>query len=171
MKLTRGVTRGVEVHTEYPFGKDSLRSDGSQWSDEAVDTTGTTATWVDVESVTIEPPGGGGVIVEVELGVTWAQKHSSTGAFVNGRVVGRNKDGTWVVLIDTGTSPATSNAYVQGGTTSTTYAEHTYSGRFETETNFNTVPFDLAVQIQREDTTGTATAKVKNNSYVTVRYR
>ena len=158
------------VHTEYPFGKDYLRSNGSQWSDAANDATGSTALWVDVESVTIEPPATG-KILEVEFGITWRQKNSSTGSFVNGRIVGRNKDGTWVVLVDTGTSPSTSAAYIQNAADCTTYQEHTYSGRFETETNFNSVPFDAAVQIQREATTGTASGQVKNSSYVRVVYR
>ncbi len=162
------------VHIEHPFGKGTLRTSGTQYTAEVADTTGTTAAWVEVSKVTIEPPSRG-KIQELELGVTWSQKNSSTGSFVNGRVVARNKDGTYISIVDSGTSPATGVDYIQTASNATndatTYTEYTLAGYVPTTTLLDSVPFDVAVQIQREATTGIATAKVKNSSYVKVTYR
>jgi len=158
------------VHIEHPFGKGTLRSGGSQWSAEVSDSTGTTATWVTVEDVTIEPPARG-KLTELEIAVTWAQKNSSTGSFANGRIVARNKDGTYISIVDTGASPATGVDYVQTTADCTTYQEKNYSGYVASTSLLDSVPFDVAVQIQREATTGTATGKVKASSYVKAVYR
>ena len=158
------------VHIEHPFGKGTLRSGGSQYCAEVADSTGSTATWVEVEATTIEPPARG-KLVELEIAVTWSQKNSSTGSFVNGRIVARNKDGTYISIIDTGTSHATSADYVQDAAGSTVYVEHNYSGYVATTSLLDSVPFDVAVQVQREGTTGIATSKVKSSSYVKATYR
>ncbi|MDY6835497.1 MAG: hypothetical protein SVY53_11930 [Chloroflexota bacterium] len=158
----------VKLH---PFGKDSLRSTGVQYSDEVTTTDGE---WTTVESVTVTVPiekkRATEPIVEVELGITWAQKSSGASKYVRGRVQGRNTGGTWVTLIDDGTSPATGNAYQETAADASSYTEYTYSGRYETVTNFNQVNFDLQVQVQREDATEEAVGKVKGSSYVRVLY-
>ena len=152
------------VHTEHPFGKDALRDNGVQWSDEVVTTE---QDWKTIESITIEPPGPGGSIIEVELGITWAQKSSGATKYVRGRVQARNKDGTWVDLIDDAVSPAAGNAYKEDAADASAYHEHTFSGRFATVANFNAVPLDVQVQVYPE---AHATETVKNSSYVKVIY-
>jgi len=158
-----------ERHTivEHPFGKDKARTDGVQWCDEVV----TSATeWTVVESKTIEPPVGG-TIVELEVGITFAHKSASTVKFVRSRVQARNKDGTWVTIIDDGTSPASGNAYVEKAASAAAYTEYTLSGRIEVEANLNTVPIDIKVEVYPEDDgTEHATGKVKNSSYVKITY-
>lgn len=160
------------VITEHPFGKDDLRSTGIQYSDVA--TTTAELTWKDVESITIEPPSSG-KITEIEFGITWADCSSLTTTNFRGRVQGRDKSGTWTDLIHSTTSPsATGVAYHETTATATTdtYTDHTYSGRFETETNFDSVPFDLRVQVYTSSSTDSSTAsgKVKNSSYVKYTY-
>lgn len=157
--------------TEYPFGKDYLRSTGTQYSDEY--TTVADETYETVESVTIEPPVGGD-IVEVELGITWSQKSDGTARYVRGRVQARNKNETWVTLSYDGTSPVAGNAYIEDTADASSYSKHTFSGRFETEWNFNKVPFDIRVQVligpQVAAETEHALGKVKNSSYIRVKY-
>jgi len=147
--------------TLHPFGKGDLTSDGVQWSDEA---TSTTNTYEDVESVTIDVPIEAGrtsePIVEVEFGITWAQKCDGATDKAVGRIQARDKDGTWVTLMTEKTNASAGTAY----------EEWTYSGRFETETNFDIVPFNLRVQVKSNGTTDNAVGKVKNSSYVTVIY-
>jgi hypothetical protein len=86
----------VIEHTEYPFAKGDLTSDGVQWSAE-VDTT-TADTDVEVECVTVRPPALGEVI-EIEFGLTAAFRAlSSATADLTYKWQGRNKGGTWVNL-------------------------------------------------------------------------
>lgn len=157
--------------TEYPFGKDYLRSTGVQYSDEH--TTVADEAWETVESVTIEPPVSGDII-EAELGITWSQKSDGVARYVRGRVQARNKNGIWVTLSYDGTSPTAGNAYIEDAADASSYAEHTFSGRLEVESNFNKVPFDIRVQVligpQIVAETEHALGKVKNSSYVRVKY-
>lgn len=166
LRLILGLSHQHHTIIEHPFGKDKARSTGEQYSDEV---TTTDAAWTTVESVTIEPPVGGN-IVELEVGITWAQKSSGATKYVRGRVQARNKGGTWVTIIDDAVSPAAGNPYIEDAADASGYTEHTFSGRIETEANLNAVPLDIQVQVQREDATENATGKVKNSSYVKVTY-
>ena len=147
----------VITHTEYPFAKGSLTSDGVQWSGE-VDTT-TADTDVEVESVTIEPPALGN-LVEVEFGLTAAFRAvSSATADLSYKWQARNKGGTWVDL----------HSAVTKTDIGTTYVEETRSGRFQLETNFNSLPFEVRLIIQCNEA-NEGRARVKNSSYVKVTY-
>lgn len=167
--VKKGGRGGFLRHTivEHPFGKDNARTTGVQFSD-AVATTA--QAWKTVEEITIEPPIGGD-IVELEVGITWAQKSASTVKYVRGRVQARNKDGTWVTIVDDGTSPAAGNAYIEDAADASSYAEHTLSGRIETSANLDEVPLDIQVQVFPEaHATEVATGKVKSSSFVKITY-
>ena len=126
----------VIEHTEYPFAKGDLTSDGIQWSAE-VDTT-TADTDVEVESVTIKPPALGGMI-EVEFGLTAAFRAvSSSTADLIYKWQARNKGSTWVDL----------HSAVTKTDIGTTYVEETRSGRFKTVANFDSLPFEVRLIIQ-----------------------
>jgi hypothetical protein len=73
----------------------------------------------------------------------------------------RNKGGTWVDLHDEVTYSADASAY----------KEYTYSGRFKSEANFNSIPFEVRLVIKSGSAGGeNAVGKVKNSSYVKVIY-
>ena len=147
----------VIEHVEYPFARGSLTSDGIQWSTEA-DTT-TADVDVEVESVTIKPPALGGLI-EVEFGLTAAFRAVSSGtADVIYKWQARNKGGTWVDL----------HSAVTKADIGTTYIEETRSGRFKTVSNFDSLPFEVRLIIQCNEA-NEGRAKVKNSSYVRIRY-
>lgn len=139
----------------HPFGRGKLTSDGIQWSSE-VATSDDELT--EVEKVTVELPNKAAEIYQVELGLTMAYKSSGATKDVKFKWQARNKDGTWVDLHDLVTidNPGTS------------YIEDTRSGYFASEGNFNQVPFDVRLVIQREDSGENATAKVKNSSYIRI---
>ena len=153
----------IEI-TENPFGKGDLTSDGVQWSDEA---TSTGIAYEDVESITLDQiggkggPGANGTLIEVEFGITLQQKNSSGSYKAVGRIQGRNKDGTWVTIMSEKTN-------VSNGTS---YEEWTYSGRFETETDFNKYPFDIKVQVKSNNSSGNGIAQVQNSSYIKLIYK
>ncbi len=150
---------GIAVieHTEYPFARGNLTSDGIQWSVEK-DTT-TPNTDVEVESVTIKPPAMG-AIVEVEFGLTAAFRVVSTAtADLKYRWQARNKGGIWVDL----------HSEVTKTDVGTTYVEETRSGRFKPVTNFDALPFEVRLVIQCNEA-NEGRAKVKNSSYVRVKY-
>jgi hypothetical protein len=147
----------VIEHTEYPFAKGNLTSDGIQWSAE-VDTT-TADTDVEIESVTIRPPALGEMI-EVEFGLTAAFRAvSSSMADLIYKWQARNKGGTWVDL----------HSAVTKTNIGTTYVEETRSGRFKTVANFDSLPFEVRLIIQCNEA-NEGRAKVKNSSYVRVKY-
>ena len=147
----------VVEHTEYPFAKGDLTADGIQWSAEK-DTT-TADVDVEVESVTIKPPALGAMI-EVEFGLTAGFRAvSSATADLTYKWQARNKGGTWVDL----------HSAVTKTDIGTTYVEETRSGRFKPETNFNSVPFEVRLIIQCNEA-NQGQAKVKNSSYVSVKY-
>jgi len=151
------MTLAVIEHTEYPFAKGSLTSDGIQWSAE-VDTT-TADTDVEVESVTIKPPALGD-IVEIEFGLTAAFRAiSSATADLTYKWQARNKGGTWVDL----------HSAVTKTDIGTTYIEESRSGRFKAITNFNSLPFEVRLIIQCNEA-NEGRAKIKNSSYVRVKY-
>ncbi len=147
--------RGYLEDLEFPFGKGDLTSNGIQYSDEVTESAGTAT---EVESVSINPPGSGDII-EVMFSITVATKSSDGVNDVEVTVQARNDSGTWVTI----------GSYTET-TPDTTYGEQTLSGTFETETNFNFVPFDIRVTVADEDGNKTATAKVKNSSWVKVKY-
>jgi len=147
----------VIEHTERPFGKGDLTSDGLQWCSE-IDTT-TADTDVEVESVTINPPALGRVI-SVEFGLTAAVKAvSSATADLIYKWQARNKDGTWVDLHTAVTKTDIGTAYV----------EETRSGRFKPVTNFDSLPFEVRLIIQCNEA-NEGRAKIKNSSYIRVKY-
>lgn len=150
------VEKASIVHQEKPFGKGDLTSDSVQ---ESAEVTTSDATWTTIESVTIEPPATGS-IAEIEFGLTYSIKSSNTAKFVKHKAQARDKDGTWVDLYTEVTRTADASVY----------AEVTYGGRFKTVTNFDAVPFDIQIMVQREDATEEATGKVKNSSYIKVTY-
>jgi len=147
----------VIEHTEYPFAKGDLTADGIQWSAEK--DTATAGIDVEVESVTIKPPALGGVI-EIEFGLTAAFRAvSSATADLIYKWQARNEGGTWVDL----------HSAVTKTDIGTSYVEETRSGRFKLETNFNSLPFELRLIIQCNEA-NEGRAKVKNSSYVVVKY-
>ena len=147
----------VIEHTEYPFAKGNLTSDGIQWSGE-VDTT-TVDTDVEVESVVINTPALGAMI-EVEFGLTAGFRAvSSATADLTYKWQARNKGGTWVDL----------HSAVTKTDIGTTYVEETRSGRFKTVANFNSVPFEVRLIIQCNEA-NEGRAKIKNASYVSIKY-
>jgi len=147
----------VVEHTEYPFAKGDLTSDGIQWSAE-VDTT-TPDTDVEVESVTVRPPTLGEVI-EVEFGLTAAFRAvASATADLSYKWQARNKGGTWVDL----------HSAVTKTNIGTGYVEETRSGRFKMVSNFDSLPFEVRLVIQCNEANEGRT-KVKNSSYIRVIY-
>ena len=147
----------VVEHTEYPFAKGDLTSDGIQWSAEK-DTT-TADVDVEVESVTIKPPALGEMI-EVEFGLTAAFRAvSSATADLTYKWEVRNKGGTWVDL----------HSAVTKTDIGTTYVEETRSGRFKTVANFDSLPFEVRLIIQCNEA-NEGRAKIKNSSCVRVKY-
>jgi hypothetical protein len=147
----------VVEHTEYPFAKGNLTSDGIQWSAEK-DTT-TADVDVEVESVTIKPPALG-ELIEVEFGLTAAFRAvSSSTADLIYKWQARNKGGTWVDL----------HSAVTKTDIGTTYVEETRSGRFKTVANFDSLPFEVRLIIQCNEA-NEGRAKIKNSSFVRVKY-
>jgi len=147
----------VIEHNEYPFAKGDLTADGLQWSAEK-DTTAAD-TDVEVECVTIKPPALGAMI-EVEFGLTAAFRAvSSATADLIYKWQARNKGGSWVDL----------HSAVTKTDIGTTYVEETRSGRFKTVANFDSVPFEVRLIIQCNEA-NEGRAKIKNSSYVSVKY-
>jgi len=147
----------VVEHTEYPFAKGNLTSDGIQWS--ALKDTTTADVDVEVESVTIKPPALG-ELIEVEFGLTAAFRAvSSSTADLTYKWQARNKGGTWVDL----------HSAVTKTDIGTTYVEETRSGRFKTVANFDSLPFEVRLIIQCNEA-NEGRAKVKSSSYVRVKY-
>jgi len=150
---------GIAVieHTEHPFAKGALTSDGIQWS-AGTDTT-TADVDVEAESVTIKPPALGAML-EVEFGLTAAFRAvSSATADLIYKWQARNKGGTWVDL----------HAAVTKTDIGTSYVEETLSGRFHPVTNFNLIPFEVRLIVQCNEA-DQGRAKAKNSSYVKVIY-
>ncbi|MBM4447882.1 MAG: hypothetical protein FJ015_01415 [Chloroflexi bacterium] len=147
----------VIEHAEYPFAKGALTSDGVQWSAE-VDTTTPDAD-VEVESVAIRPPALGEVL-EVEFGLTAAFRAvSSATADLIYKWQARNQGGTWVNL----------HSAVTKTNIGTSYIEETRSGRFQMVSNFDSLPFEVRLVIQCNEASE-GRAKVKNSSYIRVKY-
>ncbi|MBI4268055.1 MAG: hypothetical protein HY662_04640 [Chloroflexi bacterium] len=148
----------VIEHIEHPLAKGNLTADGVQWSAEK-----TTATdgYETVEEVTVNPPALGAV-VDFEFGLTCAVKSSGTTESVLFKWQARNQGGTWVDL----------HGEVTYAANASTYKEYTYSGNFKPAANFNSIPFDLRLQIKSGSAGGeNAIGKTKNSSYVRVTYR
>ena len=147
----------VIEHTEHPFARGNLTSDGIQWSDET-DTT-TADVDVEVESATVKPPALGAMI-EVEFGLTAAFRAvSSATADLTYKWQARNKGGTWVDL----------HSAVTKADIGTSYVEETRSGRFKPAANFDSIPFEVRLIIQCNETDD-GRAKIKNSGYVRVIY-
>ncbi|MBI2860818.1 MAG: hypothetical protein HYX91_04845 [Chloroflexi bacterium] len=147
----------VVEHTEHPFARGKLTSDGVQWSAEK---TTSSNDYESVEEATVRPPVLGEVL-EFEFGLTCAVKSSGTLESVLFKWQARNAGGNWVDLQDEATYPANASAY----------NEYTYSGRFKPAADFNALPFDLRLVIKSGAAGGeNATGKVKSSSYIRVIY-
>ncbi|MBN2238999.1 MAG: hypothetical protein JW712_04440 [Dehalococcoidales bacterium] len=147
----------VVDYVEHPFGRGILSSNGVQFGQEK---TTSTNDYESVEEVTISPPRLGKVL-EFEFGLTCAVKSSGTGESVKFKWQARNKGGTWVDLTDEITYAADASDY----------KEYTYSGRFNPEENFNSIPFDMRLVIKSGSAGGeNAIGKTKNSSYVRAKY-
>lgn len=151
------MTLAVMEHTEYPFARGDLTADGIQWSAEK--DTVSSGVDVEVENVTVTPPALGAVL-EVEFGLTAAFRAiSSSTADLTYRWQARNKGGSWVDM----------HSAVVKTDIGTTYVEETRSGRFKTIANFNSVPFEVRLVLQCNESSQ-GRAKIKNTSYVRVKY-
>lgn len=155
--IVRGpIASGAEI-IRFPFGKGDLTSNGIQYSTLVTTSDGT---WTEVEAATIEPDVGG-EIAEVQLSLTGSFQSSSTSKDVLFKWQARNKDGTWVDL----------HSAVTYAANASTLVEYTYSGTFVPVTNFNEVPFDIRLVIQREDSGENAKGKTKSSSWIKVKYQ
>jgi len=151
------MVQAVIEHVEYPFGRGVLTADGIQWSAER-DTTAPD-TDVAVETVTTKPPALG-KLLEVEFGLTAALRAVSSGtADIIYKWQARNAGGTWVDL----------HTAVTKADIGTNYVEETRSGRFALQANFNSLPFEVRLIIQCNEA-NQGRAKIKNSSYVRVKY-
>ena len=147
----------IVEHIEHPFAKGNLTSDGIQWSAEK---TTSTDGYETVEEVTVSPPALG-TVIEFEFGLTCAVKSSSTAESALFKWQARNAGGTWVDLHPEVTYAANASAY----------REYTYSGRVQPVSNFNSLPFNIRLQIKSGSAGGeNAVCKTKNSSYVRVTY-
>jgi hypothetical protein len=147
----------VMEHVEYPFARGDLTSDGIQWSAEKDTTTANVD--VEVESILVKPPALG-ALLEVEFGLTAAFRAVSSGtADLIYKWQARNKGGTWVDL----------RGAVTKANIGTTYVEETRSGRFKLVANFNSLPFEVRLIFQCNEL-NEGRAKIKNSSYVRVKY-
>ncbi len=144
-------------HIEHPFAKGNLTADGVQWSAEK---TTSTDGYETVEEVTVNPPALGNVI-EFEFGLTCAVKSSGAAESALFKWQARNAGGIWVDLHPEVTYAANASAY----------REYTYSGRVQPVANFNSLPFNIRLQIKSGSAGGeNAVSKTKNSSYVRVMY-
>jgi hypothetical protein len=147
----------VITHTEYPFAKGALTSDGIQWSNE-VDTI-EADTDVEVENITIKPPALGDIL-ELEFGLTAAMRAvSSATAGITYKWQARNKGGEWIGL----------HAVVTMENIGTSYIEESCSGRFKIREGLDSLPFEVRLMIKCSEA-GEGRARIKNSSYVRVKY-
>ena len=147
----------IVEHIEHPFAKGNLTPDGIQWSAEK---TTSTDGYETVEEVIVSPPALG-TVIEFEFGLTCAVKSSSTAESVLFKWQARNAGGSWVDLHPEVTYAANASAY----------REYTYSGRGQAVSNFNSLPFNIRLQIKSGAAAGeNAVGKTKNSSYVRVIY-
>ncbi len=141
----------------YYFGRGALTADGIQWSAE-IDTAAPDAD-IEVERVTVKPPALG-KLLEIEFGLTAAFRAvSSATADLIYKWQARNAGGTWVDL----------HTVVTKTDIGITYIEETRSGRFAPVAHFNSIPFEVRLIIQCNEANG-GRAKVKNSSYVRIKY-
>ena len=102
------MTLTVIEHTEHPFAKGNLTSDGVQWSAEKT-TSGDD--YEAVEEVTVNPPALGNV-VEFEFGLSCAVKSSGATEAALFKWQARNKGETWVDLTDEVTYAADASYHI-----------------------------------------------------------
>ena len=145
----------------HPWGKGSLTTDGTQYGAEA---TNATETLTDVEAAVAMYQPAGYTLVELECGLTMAVKSSGAA---------KNVLYQWLIS-DDGITYAALSALTTVTTPNTTYVDQFVGGRFLPIANALLAGsvFYLKCQIKTGAGTGeTAYAKIKNNSYVTMRYR
>lgn len=148
----------INDHIVHPFAKGPLTADGVQWSTEL---TTSTDDYETVDECTFDIPAFSNFI-ELELGLTCSVKSSGAAESVLFQWQGRNEGGTWVDLH----TEVTYAADASGA------KEYTYSGRWKLVANFNTVPFEVRLQIKSGAVGGeNALGKIKNSTYIRVQYR
>lgn len=147
----------VIEHIEHPLGKGDLTSDGVQFSS-LYTTTGDN--YETVETVEVKPPTLGGII-EFEFGLTCSIQSSGASESVLFKWQARNKGGTWIDL----------HGEVTYAFNASSLKEYTYSGRFKPTSDFDSIPFEVRLQIKSGGAGGeTAKGKTKNSSYVKILY-
>jgi len=150
--------------TLHPFAKGDLVEGGVQYSD--LHTT-TTDDYEAVETIKVDVPmiasHSEEPIVEVELGLTCSIQSSGNAEDVLFK---------WQASEDVAfTSPVDLNTEITYAANASALKEYTVSGRFETEADFDHVPFWLRLLIKSSGAGGeTAKGKTKNSSYVRVIY-
>ncbi len=148
-------------HTEHPFARGQLTSDGVQYS---TLTTVSTTSFGAVETVSVLPPASLGDVLEYEFGLTCSVQASITGENLNLKWQAKNHgDDTWVDISDPVTYAASATAL----------KEYTYSGNRGVGTNLNQANIEVRLVIASQATTnsGTAKGKTKNSSYVSIVYK
>jgi len=143
-----------------PFGKGNLTTDGVQYSAE-VGSIGDTYTAI--EAVTINQPLGY-TLEEIEFALTVAIKSSSTAEGVLWKMQASDNGTDWEDLITEQTRAASAAAY----------ADVSANGRFAPITNFlgTGSSFQVRAVVKSAVAAGeTATGKMKNSSYILVKYR
>lgn len=154
------------VACRHPFASGPGTSTGIQWGDE-VTTDGDD--WKTVALATVSAPLPG-KIVELFYQAVWRMKSSGTTKYVRGRVVGRNKGAVdWKVLMKDeahGDAP-----YFEYAASASAYQTFRASGMVAPEAGLlDGVPFEIAVQIKRQDSAEQAVGQSKNASVVICQY-
>jgi len=148
----------IATYKIHPFARGGLTADGVQWTPEK--DTAEADVYVTVAEALITPPARK-MPAEVELGLTAAFRAvTSTTADITYQWQARNQGATtWVNLHD----PVT---LVDVGTT---YVEQTRSGYPALVANFNTIPFEIRLQLRCNEA-NQGRAKIKNSTYVSIIY-
>ncbi|MCW4051507.1 MAG: hypothetical protein NWE89_17435 [Candidatus Bathyarchaeota archaeon] len=146
--------------TEYPFAKGNLTTDGVQWS-AVVGGSSVSSGYVVVSTATINPSNlSSASIQEVKFNlVSQLETTYSTGVITFKWEAKDADNSTWTII-------STERAL----TLATTFAGSTMSGYFLPVANFNSLPFHLRLRM-KVDSASKGLGKVKNTSYVTVKYK
>lgn len=150
----------------HPFASGIGTSTGIQWGDEI---TTDDDDWTTVAIATVSAPLPG-KIIELFYQAAWRMKSSGITKYVRGRVVGRNKGTTeWKVIVkdeDNGDAP-----YFEYAADASAYQTFRASGLVAPEADvLDSIPFEIAIQIHREDVTEEAVGQAKNSSVVICQY-
>ena len=160
MVIQRGIDPLLELQEqiEHPFGKGPLTTSGVQYGTAATGLAGTSTL---VEAGTITLPTGA-IVVEAEFGLTMAVDSAGT-----------NDGSKWLFQVSDAGTAWTDLIAEQTAATAAAYADVTCSGRFAPTGNFLGTAGKVYVRgmARSAGTTDLTDAKVKNSSYVLVRYK